>query len=195
MSTPKAERSQATRAALVTAARELFARDGYAATPTTAIVTRAGVTRGALYHHFRDKEDLFRAVYEAVEQELTGRVVTMLAEVEGPLEQLRAGAAAFLDACLEPDVQRIVLLEGPTILGWSRWREIDQAYGLGLMKTALQVAVDAGAVRPLPVEPMAHVLLGALVEAGMLLAHAPDPETTRAELGAAIDVLVGALQI
>lgn len=189
----RAEQSDATRRALVAAARDLFATHGFADTGTEAVVKAAGVTRGALYHHFRDKTDLFRAVYEDLEQDLVERVVAEVAAAGDPLDVLRRGAEAFLDACLDPAVHRVVLLEGPSVLGWAAWREIDQAYGLGLVRTALEAAMSAGAIRTVPVEALSHVLLGALVEGAMLLANAEDRAATRADLGEAIRALVDGL--
>lgn len=189
----RAEQSDATRRALVAAARDLFATHGFADTGTEAVVKAAGVTRGALYHHFRDKTDLFRAVYEDLEQDLVERVVAEVAAAGDPLDVLRRGAEAFLDACLDPAVHRVVLLEGPSVLGWAAWREIDQAYGLGLVRAALEAAMRAGAIRTVPVEALSHVLLGALVEGAMLLANAEDRAATRADLGEAIRALVDGL--
>ena len=117
-------RSASTRARLIRAARRLFARNGYAAVGTEEIVRRAGVTRGALYHQFADKQDLFLAVYEQVEQDLTERVAATLGDVSSPFAALRAGIGVFLDACRTPEVQRIVLTDGPAVLGWERWREV-----------------------------------------------------------------------
>jgi AcrR family transcriptional regulator len=190
----QAERREATRAALLDAAEQLFAARGYAGVGTEEIVQRAGVTRGALYHHFRDKEALFRAVYERVEQELTERIVSDIPlGSDEPVEVLRKGAAMFLDACLEPRVQRIALLDAPAVLGWNAWREIGARYGLGLIQEALQAALDAGAIPPQPVRPLAHVLLGALDEAAMLVARADDVVAMRREVGETIDRLLGAL--
>src|SRR4051794_27900843 len=121
----QAERRTATRRALLDAGRALFAQHGFAGTPREDIVTRAGVTRGALHHHFGRKEDLFRAVFEELEAELGERI--MIAAVAGadPLAQLRLGCQAFLDAALDPAFQRIVLLDAPAVLGWEAWREAD----------------------------------------------------------------------
>jgi AcrR family transcriptional regulator len=185
----KAERRAHTRALLLAAARGLFAAHGYAGTATEQIVARAGVTRGALYHHFRDKQDLFRAVFEDLQRELAERVVAAGATVADPWERLRAGVRAFLDACVEPAVQRIVLLEGPAVLGWETWREIEGRYSLGLLTGALQGLMDAGLIAAQPVEPLAHLLLGALSEAGMVIARAEDVHSTRATVGAAVDRL------
>ncbi|MHB8464107.1 MAG: TetR/AcrR family transcriptional regulator [Acidimicrobiales bacterium] len=189
----KAEQTERTRAALVAAARTLFAERGFADTSTEEVVRAAGVTRGALYHHFEDKRELFAAVYEDVEKGLANDLVGALGAITDPLEVLRRGFAAFLDACLDPAVQRIVLLEGPSVLGWERWREIDMRYGLGLVQGALQAAIEAGSVRAAPLEPLAHVLFGGLVEAAMLLAAANDPRRARREVGKAITVLFDGL--
>src|SRR3954447_6640615 len=110
----KAEQSEATRAALADAAERLFAERGFADTPTEVVVQAAGVTRGALYHHFRDKTDLFRAVYEHLEERIIGRIETSVQGVTDPMTVLRKGSEAFLDACLDPAVRRVVLLDGPS---------------------------------------------------------------------------------
>jgi AcrR family transcriptional regulator len=191
----QAERSEATRDALIEAARALFAERGYAEVGTEEIVRAAGVTRGALYHHFGGKRDLFEAVYERVELELAQRIATgaLAASATSPLEAMRAGAEMFLQAATEPEAQRIALLDGPSVLGWDRWREIAAEHGLGLIEATLQAAVEAGAIREQPVRPLAHVLMGALDEAAMLVARADDPERMRAEVGRTLDSLLAAL--
>jgi len=191
----QAERSESTRDALIEAARALFAERGYAAVGTEEIVRAAGVTRGALYHHFGGKRDLFEAVYERIEVELAQRIAdgALSSGATAPLEAMRAGAEMFLQAATEPEAQRIVLLDGPAVLGWDRWREIAAEHGLGLIEATLQAAVDAGAIRAQPVRPLAHVLMGALDEAAMLVARAEDPEQMRAEVGRTLDSLLVAL--
>jgi AcrR family transcriptional regulator len=190
----KAEQSEATRTALVDAAEALFAERGFADTGTEAVVRAAGVTRGALYHHFTDKADLFRAVYERLEQRLLAQVEEAVAGLADPFAVLHRGADAFLDACLEPAVQRIVLLEGPAVLGWQTWREIDMAYGLGMVTGALEMAMQAGAIREAPVEPLAHILLGGLNEGAMLMAASPDPDAARERTGKALKVVIEGLR-
>ena len=194
--TKHVERSEATRAALIAAARTLFAREGYARVGTEEIVRAAGVTRGALYHHFRDKEDLFLAVFEEVEREVTERIAERVIGGGGadPVAALLVGAEMFLDVCAQPEIQRILLLDAPAVLGWERWREIGQRYGLGLVEAALQAAMDAGAVEPQPARPLAHVLLGGLDEAAMLVARSADPEAARAEVGATLARVITALR-
>ena len=174
----QAARSASTRAKLVRAARTLFARHGYAAVGTEQIVRRAGVTRGALYHHFAAKEDLFLAVYEQVEHDLTAQLVTLVSEATSPLEALRIGIRTFLDACRTPEMQRIVLVDGPAVLGWERWREIAQQNGLGLTEGVLNAAVEAGEIEPIAVTPLAHLLGGALDEAALLVVNDPDQTDT-----------------
>jgi AcrR family transcriptional regulator len=192
----KAEQSELTQGALLKAARELFTVKGYADTATEEIVQRAGVTRGALYHHFRDKEELFRAVFEAAERELVEKVRAAIGSAQlGLWEGLSVGCQAFLDACLEPAVQRIILLDAPAVLGWETWRRIDAEYGLGLVRQGLQAAVDTGYVDPLPVDPLAHILLGALNEAAMVIARAEDVQAARAEVGAVVDRLLKGLTV
>ncbi|MGH2975151.1 MAG: TetR/AcrR family transcriptional regulator [Solirubrobacterales bacterium] len=191
----QAERSESTRAALIAAARGLFAERGYAGVGTEEIVRVVGVTRGALYHHFDGKRDLFEAVYAQIEVELAERIATgaLRANAGSPLEAMRAGTKMFLTAATEPDVQRIVLLDGPSVLGWDRWREIAAEHGLGLIEASLQTAIDAGAISPQPVRPLAHVLMGALDEAAMLVARAEDAEAMRAEVGRTLDTLLEGL--
>ena len=191
----QAERSEATRAALTEAARRLFAERGYADVGTEEIVRRARVTRGALYHHFADKRDLLEAVYRQVEEELTQRVadVVVAGGPVGPTEAMRSGVAVFLDACAEPEVQRIVLLDAPAVLGWDRWREIASRYGLGLIEASLSAAIEAGEISPQPVKPLAHLLMGALDEAAMLVARSADPDI-RDQVGAVLEQLLEGLR-
>jgi AcrR family transcriptional regulator len=188
-----AERAEETRAALIGAARELFGRRGYASVGTEEIVRRARMTRGALYHHFVSKEDLFLAVYEAVERDLVEQIAATAASAADPVEALRAGARAFLDACENDAVRRIALIDAPSVLGWERWREIGMRYGLGLVQSTLEAAIEAGLIERQPVRPLAHLLLGSIDEAGMLVSRADDAGQTKREVAAAIDRYLSAL--
>jgi AcrR family transcriptional regulator len=194
----QAERSEATREALIAAGRPLFAERGYAGVGTEEIVRAAGVTRGALYHHFEGKRELFAAVYERVERELAERIATATgalgASASSPLEAMRAGAEMFLAACTEPEAQRIVLLDGPSVLGWDRWRAIAAEHGLGLIEASLRAAIEAGEIEAQPVRPLAHILMGALDEAAMLVARAEDPEAMRAQVRRTLDSLLAGLR-
>jgi len=191
----QAERSEATRSTLIEAARPLFAERGYAGVGAEEIVRAAGLTRGALYHHFGGKRDLFEAVYERLEAGLAQRIAegALSGGAAEPLAALRAGAEMFLRACTEPEVQRIVLIDGPAVLGWDRWREIAAEHGLGLIEATLQAAIEAGAIAEQPVRPLAHVLMGALDEAAMLVARADDPDLMRVEVGRTLDLLLAGL--
>ena len=191
----QAERSAASRAAIVEAARALYAERPFSDVGTSEVVAAAGLTRGALYHQFGSKTELFAAVLEQVEQEVTDRVgrVLVAGGDQDALELLLAGAGAWLDACAAPDVQRILLIDGPAVLGWERWREIGQRYGLGLTAAALQAAVDTGALPPQPVEALAHVLVGALDEAALYVVRADDPVAARAAVDGVLQRLVRGL--
>jgi AcrR family transcriptional regulator len=189
----QADRSHATRAALLASGRALFAERGFAGTAREEIVERAGVTRGALHHHFGTKQDLFAAVFEELEAELAARIATAAMAGDDPRDQLRRGCHEFLDAALDPAVQRIVLLDAPAVLGWAAWREVDARYGLGLVTEGLRAVFAAGRAGPRAVEPLGHLLLAALNEAAMLVAGAPDPVGARVDVGAIVDQLLDSL--
>jgi AcrR family transcriptional regulator len=190
----KAEQSQETRAALIAAARDLFAVRGYARVGTEEIVRAAGVTRGALYHHFSGKLELFEAVYEELERGLVESVAASAElKTSNPLEVLRIGALAFLDACEDPAVERIALLDAPAVLGWERWREIGMRYGLGVVLATLRAAMEAELIDEQPVEPLAHMILAAIDEGAMLVARADDGGETRAAVGASVARFLDAL--
>lgn len=193
MARTQAQRTEATRAALVAAGRRLFAEQGYAVTRTEQVVRAAGVTRGALYHHFGDKAELFRVVYEAVEFDVVHGVQAAARAVRAP-DRLAATAQAFLDTWADPGVRRVTLLDAPAVLGWQEWKRLDGAYGLGLLSSALLGAMDAGEVRRQPVEPLAHLLLGALTDAALFVARAEDPDRARREVGAALAELLAGLR-
>jgi AcrR family transcriptional regulator len=188
------ERRQATRSALIGAARELFAEHGYAAVRTEDIVARAGVTRGALYHHFSDKQGLFREVVEEMEREVTERIAAAALAAPDAWEALRVGMRVFLDVSIEPETQRIVLLDAPSVLGWEGLREIASRYGLGLLRAALQNAMDAELIRAQPVEPLAQFVFGGLTEAAMLVARADKPRRTRREVEAMLERMLGSMR-
>jgi len=189
------ERSEATRAALVKAGRELFGERGYAAVGTEEIVARAGVTRGALYHQFADKRDLFRAVFIAVEEEVISRLgAEVVAKASTAAEALSTTMGAWLDVCEEPDIQQILLLDAPGVLGWEEWREIGQRYALGEAMALLEAAMDAGDLARQPVRALAHVVVGALDEAALYVAGAEDRTTARAEMTGVLERLIVGLR-
>jgi AcrR family transcriptional regulator len=188
-------RSEATRQRLMAAAGTLFAERGYAGVGTEEIVRAAGVTRGALYHQFRDKAALFAAVAETVQAEIAQRI-TAGAQTDGPVDPmaaLHAGVRRFLEVCADPAVERILLLDGPAVLGWRAWRDLADRYGLGLLQHALQAAIDGGAITPQPVVPLAHVLIGALDECALYVARADDPAAARQQCTAILQQLLDGL--
>jgi AcrR family transcriptional regulator len=175
----QAERRAETRAALIAAGRALFTERGFAGAGREEIVERAGLTRGALYHHFASKDDLFAAVYEEVERDLCDAVIVAAAGSDDPVDGLRLGAFAFLDAAATPEVRRIVLLDGPAVLPVEVQHEIAQRYGLGLVREALRAADAAGRLVVGPVDLLAPVLLAALHEAATSIADGRDVDGMR----------------
>src|SRR5918996_410057 len=191
----KAAQGEATRAQLIATARSLFGERGYASVGTEEIVRTAGVTRGALYHHFEGKADLFRAVFEEMERELAERIAGEALAHQDVWEAHLAAVELFLDACQEPDVQRIALVDAPSVLGWPTWREIEARYWLGLITASLQSLIDAGLIAEQPVEPLAQTMLGALAEAGLYVAGADDVPAARAEMAAVVRRLLEGLRV
>ena len=191
----QAERTEATRGRLITAARRLFAEKGFAATSTEEILSETAVSRGALYHHFPSKTDLFQATFEQVEDELTAQVLQVAAAggETDPMRILQVGFGAFLDQCLNPEVQRIVMLDGPTVLGWDLWHELDERYAFGAIKALLIVAADMGRIEPATVEPLTHLLVGAIMQAGMVVARSDDPLTAKRAMTDTFAGIVSAL--
>ncbi|ROS40506.1 TetR/AcrR family transcriptional regulator [Amycolatopsis thermoflava] len=175
------ERSQSTRAALVAAARELFAERGYQAVPADEIVRAAGVTRGALYHHYGDKQGLFRAVFEQLELEVTAEVEAATKDAPDLATGLLFALKAFLDACERAEIRQISLIDAPAVLGWTTWREIEAEHGLGLVIGVLREAVEQGLIKPLPVDVLAQLVLSAVNEAALMITHADNPAQARSD--------------
>ncbi len=191
----QAERTEATRGKLIATGRALFAENGFADTSTDDILSASGVSRGAMYHHFSSKTELFQAVFEAVEDDLTNDVMvaaTASSETD-PMRILEAGFDAFLDQCRNPEVQRIVMLEGPTVLGWDTWHELDERYAFGTIKFVLATAADSGRIEPDAVDPLSHLLLGAIMQAGMVVARADDPAAAKKAMVASFAQLLSSL--
>ncbi|GHH44760.1 TetR/AcrR family transcriptional regulator [Streptomyces candidus] len=181
-----------TRRALLGESRRLFTERGYGAVSLAEIVGAAGVTKGALYHHFDGKEELFRAVLEDVQQEVGRRVAEAAGAHEDSWDQLVFGCREFLAATTAPGIQRIMLVDGPAVLGWTAWRAMDEASSARHLTEALTVLVDEGVVPAQPVAPLAHLLSGAMNEAALWLATSTDPadlEHTTAALDRMLDAL------
>jgi AcrR family transcriptional regulator len=188
------EHSAATRAALLRVARRLFAEHGYSATTTEEMVRRARVTRGALYYYFRDKRALFLAVFDEEQKRLAAVAAQAAAAEPDAWRAMIAGSNAFLDACLDRAVQRIVLIDAPAVLGSEKWREADQSYYLAATQAAIQAAIDQGLIEPQPVEVLAHIILGAFNEAAILIARADDPIATRRQVRGVVERLFEGLR-
>jgi AcrR family transcriptional regulator len=200
-STRRAEHVADTRQALLAAARDLFAERGYAATGTEEIVARARVTRGALYHHFRDKTALFKAVMEQVALEVAEKLVDSELARAGEQDadawtQIREGFDAFLDLCVSTDeFQRIVLVEGPAVLGHDAWDALVEQHGYSLLAAWLEKAVQDRRIAAVPVMALTRMLAAVLSEAGLFIARAEDPAEARAQIGAALAALLSGLEL
>lgn len=176
-------------------ARELYTEKGFSEATLDEVAERTGVTKGALYHHFRDKRELFRAVFEELEAEMCDQIVAAAATAGDDVwEQMRRGVQAFLDAAADPAQQRICLIDGPSVLGWDVWREIDEKYGYGLTKGILEAAMDAGVISRRPVEPLARIILAALAEAALQIARAKDKKKATEEMSSTLWALVESLR-
>lgn len=186
------DRTRATTAELVRAGRELFAEHGFANVSAEQIVAEAGVTRGALHHHFGDKRGLFVAVLEEVETELAASLAEPLTE-DDPMVGMVLALGRFLDACQQPEIKQIAMTDALAVLGWQGWREMEARHGLGLLVDTLRRMVDAGLLHEVPVEVTAQVLLGAITEAGLIIAHAEDPAKARADAEHSLMQLISGL--
>jgi AcrR family transcriptional regulator len=173
--TTKAEKAASTKAKIITVARRLFATRGYAGTSTEAVLEESQVSRGALYHHFETKEALFAAVMEAVEEDITAATAKARGSVTDPVEALRKAFNVFLDLACETEVRQIVLMDAHSVLGWQKWREIEERYGLGRLKLAMKAIAATGRIPEDMVDTFAHILLASLIETAFLVARSPQP--------------------
>jgi len=184
------ERGRATREQLLAAARDAFGEHGYEATSVAEILEAAGVTRGSLYHHFATKEALFDAVLDR-EMQALAEVVRDAAVAQGDAaDALRVGSVTWLRAVADPAIQRIVLIDAPAVVGWPRWRELDEQYTLGGTKAALRALVDVGRLEAGETDALAHMILAAVGEAAMMIARAPDPAAALPQAEAAVTTLL-----
>jgi AcrR family transcriptional regulator len=184
----------AARTRLLDAARELFAREGYQHVSIQDVLNQAGLSRGALYHHFKSKTDLFEAVLEATETEIAAALLAAGRGAGSSRDALRSGCVAWLDVASDPAVRQIALIDAPTAVGWERWREIDARHGFGMLRSALaHHYADGEALTSDLLDSYAHVLLAALLELGLLVAHADDPVAARESAVTAVDQLLDGL--
>lgn len=191
----KYAKGQATRARIVEIARSLFARSGYDATSVETVLLESGLSRGALYHHFRDKAALFEAVLEAMEAEIAEKLRAASVGIADPIAAMRAGSDAWLALSRDQAVKQIVLIDAPAVVGWRKWREIDARFGFGLIKAGLKNLSKAGRLDAGMVEPLSHVLLASMMELALVVARADNPaaatRSARAALRQLIDRLLG----
>jgi AcrR family transcriptional regulator len=183
-------RGEATRAQLIAIGTRLFASRGYEDTSIEAVLQQAGVSRGSLYHHFAGKEALFEAVLEDVETRVGSQTIAAAAGADGPAAALRAGFLAWIRIAGDPVVQRILLIDAPAVLGWERWRAMEERHALGLIRAALQAVANEGSLRPELVGTLAHVLLASVNEIALLVARSDDQAAAMREGADAIDELL-----
>ena len=189
------EYSDATRKALLDAATRLFAERGYTGTALDEVAARARVTKGALYHHFpQGKRGLFEAVYQRMEARVIGDITAIVEGQTDPVAIARDGLAAFLDACLDPSYQRIVLREAPMALGHEAWREHEERFALGLVRAVIAGLIDAGELPPLPADTLSRVMFGALAGGALTIADATDKKRARDEVRACMEALLTGLR-
>lgn len=193
MSDGRTLKGQATREELISVARDIFGEHGYEATSIATILDVAGVARGALYHHFATKTDLFDAVLEKEVAAIARDAAKAARPFADPLQSLRAGCEAFLRLALDPAVQRIALVEAPSVVGWVRWRELDEQYTLGGLRASIARFVDSGRVEPEQIDTLAHMVLAAVGEAAIMIATAVEPQAALQRGLAALDTLLNRL--
>jgi len=188
------ERSQKTSAQLVAIARKLFITYGYAGTPLEEIVRQAGMTRGALYHHFEGKNGIFLAAFESALTDIANQVIQVDKSKRPIWDRFVACAYEFFESCLDSDLQQIVLIDGPAVLGWDVWRRIDEAKTLDILRSHLKELLDRGIIKPLPLEPLTHLISGAVNETVLWIAGSEDPKKAFDEAWSTMNAILGSLR-
>ena len=186
----RAAQGRATRGQLIQVATRLFAEHGYEGTSIEAVLTAAGVSRGALYHHFAGKEALFEAVVAAVSDQVTLELTEVIRDCADPVEALRTAALAWISLAADPVIQRVVLVDAPSVLGWERWRDMDHGRTLGALQAMLQAVSDGGRLPAELVSPFSHMILAALDEIALVVARSTDSTTAVAEGRMAVEALI-----
>jgi AcrR family transcriptional regulator len=189
----RAAQGRATRGQLIEVATRLFAEHGYEGTSIEAVLSAAGVSRGALYHHFAGKEALFEAVVSAVSEQVTVKLTEAVRGCDDPLDAMRTAAIAWIGLAADPVIQRVVLVDAPSVLGWDRWRAMDDGRTLGTMRAMLQAISDSGRLPAELVGPFSHMILAALDEIVLVIARAPDSKAAVAEGTMAVQALIDRL--
>jgi AcrR family transcriptional regulator len=188
------KRTQMTKAKLLATARKLFVLQGFTNVSAEELVREASLTRGALYHHFGSKEDLFMALYTEIQREVTVRIETAVKQASSPWLALQAGCHEFLRACVEPEVQQIILLDAPIVLSWEQRRTINVQYCFGVLEEKLRVVLDSEKVEPICIAATIHLLIGAMSEAALWIAQSEDTEVTLKQARQAFDQLLSGIQ-
>ncbi len=189
----RAAQGRATRGQLIEVATSLFTEHGYEGTSIEAVLAAAGVSRGALYHHFAGKEALFTAVLEAVSDRVTAKVTDAISDCADPVEAMHTGALAWIDLAGDPAVQRVMLVDAPSVLGWEQWRAMDEGRTVRAMRAMLQAVSDTGRLPQELVDPFSHMILAALDEAAMVVARSPDSRAAVAEGREAVEQFLNRL--
>lgn len=191
----QAERSETTRKAILTAARELFGDQGFHATTMEGIAEAIGMAKGAVYHHFRTKEAIFEAVFEEASQDIVRQVRTAIRNEADALSAMAIGTRAYFEACAQPGLAQIVLRDGPAVLGWERWREIDERYFGRSIPDAVRRAMESGLIARQPLEPLARLLIGAITEAAAACAASDNPGAVGRQHARAMQTLLEGLRL
>lgn len=189
-----AQQYEETRLKLLAIARFEFATRGYADAATNDIVAKAGVTRGALYYHFKDKQDLFRVVVEDVARDIQQTIHERAEQTASPWDALMQGCHAFIDCCGQADVRQILLIDAPAVLGWGAWRQIDARYSMGSLRQGLIACQNSGDLTTMPIRALTHLISGALNEAVLAIAEAEDPPQVRKDMLDGLDALLTGLR-
>ena len=189
----RAAQGRATRGQLIEVATRLFAEHGYEGTSIEAVLSAAGVSRGALYHHFAGKEALFEAVVAAVSDQVTAELAETVRDSADPVDAMRTAALAWISLAADPVIQRVVLVDAPSVLGWDRWRAMDDGRTLGALRIMLQAVSDSGRLPSELVGPFAHMILAALDEITLVTARAADSKAAVAEARTAVEALLDRL--
>jgi AcrR family transcriptional regulator len=192
--TTQAERLRATRATIVKAATKLFGRQGYGATSVDDVAAAAGVAKGAVYHHFASKDRLFETVLESMTADLANDVMKKIGSAKDVWDSIAVATEAYFELVSTGAAAQVILKDGPAVLGWQRWREIDAAHFGAGMPTVLEAAMREGLIETQPVEPLVHLLLGAATEAAAACAASPDPPTTARAHAKALRALLDGLR-
>src|SRR5215208_340877 len=187
------ERGKATRERLIEAGRAQFGAAGYDRASLDAILAAAGVKRGALYHHFESKQELFDAVLDREIAQIAARIAKAAGAATDPVESLRIGCRTWLRMALDPELQRIVLLDPPSVVGWTRWRELDEVHTLGGLRRNLELIAKQGRLADGDIDLFAHMVLASLSEAALLIARAEKPRSALKVGEAAVETLLAGL--